>query len=729
MEGVQGVSRLILLLFLLGIPFTAGAESDESTLFTQGYEAYQRGENAKAIETLADVLKRYPDGRVTDLVLFWLGKAYEKAGRTQDAVAAYRDLQTKYPKSTLAPRASQRLAKLEKDQQKEPAEVASAKAPESKPAAKPETQPKVAAKPEPKPVVKPPAEPPAAPKQEARQEPKKGAVPDARKKAIEAYERIIQKAPDSPEAARARERLAEMRAGKKPISGRVPLQAPPAGETVFLVVERVAGVDVSSVSARYTAVSGETIAVPFVLTNRGNAEDAFLLTATLPPAFQPAFFHDVEGSGKVKAGEPSVSETPRLAIGQKAQFVLQARLPVEMNDGATQAFEIKVSSKSDQTVSQAAPTTLVASAPALRGQFSLDHGKVKPGDTVSYTLNLSNTGSADARSARIVVVYPGTLRLAQAAPASTSADPQAHSVAWDLPRLAPNDRRAVRLDFRVGEDALAEQDLVVRALLQSPVGERTVSVVSPAAKVEAVTGVSVAGAEAPRTVFPRETVSLPFTLRNTGNGPDRFAVRVQGDVESGITLVEDRNRDGIRQPDESVVETTRLLNPQEEMALLAELNVPPAAPDATRHSIRLSATSERSKSAAAEAARVVVVSRPVVAVATQMAAKEGIPGKVFSYQLVCTNTGTSPARRVLVSENLPPELEFVDAHPRPGRIEGHRVAWEIADLGSGQREVLTVGVRVKSGIPAGTAVRKTTAVRYRDLKDQVYESGSGRELR
>src|SRR5207245_20507 len=119
-----------------------------------------------------------------------------------------------------------------------------------------------------------------------------------------------------------------------------------------------------------------------------------------------------------------------------------------------------------------------------------------------------------------------------------------------------------------------------------------------------------------------------------------------------------------------------------------------------RQSIRVAATSERSRSVVSETGRLVVVARPVVAVATQMAAKEGIPGKVFSYQLVCTNTGTSPARRVLVSESLPPELEFVDAQPRPGQIEGQRLAWEIMDLGSGQQEVLTVGVRVKKGIPA-----------------------------
>jgi len=730
-----GATLLVLVFFLCavflsGTVSTTDAQPDEAALFTEGYQAYLKGDTDKAIAVFTSVLKQYPNGKVNDLVLYWLGRSYQKAGRTQEAIAAFRELKAKYPQSSMYGHTLRQLGALEKALAGKAPAVPETKPAAKPPAPKPEAPPSVVAKPEPTPPAKP-----GVPPQVGEKEPAKS----ARQKAIKSYERIIREAPDSPEAAKARERLADLRAGAKPAPGkpgrrppakaptRPPLAAPPAGETVFLVVERVASVDVAEVRAQYVATSGEAIVLPFVVTNRGNAEDAFQLTSTLPPSFQPAFFHDVEGTGQVRAEEPSVTETLRLGIGQKARFVLRARVPVEMSDGFAQAFEIKATSKSDPSVSQAAPTTLVASAPSLRGTLLVDRTSVKPGDTLSYSLSLTNAGSADARSARLVVTYPGALRLTAAAPSATSMEPELHTVTWELVRMPPNDRRAVRLDFRVGDDALADQDIVIRALLQSPVGEQTVSVVSLVTKIEAVAGVRVVGAEAPRTVFPRETVYLPFTVRNTGNGPDRFALRTQSDVGAGVTLVEDRNHDGVRQPDEPVVETTRLLNPQEELTLLAELAVPSDAMDAKQHSVRLVAASERSRSVVSESGRLLVVARPVVAVATQIASKEGIPGKVFSYQLVCTNTGTSPAKRVLVSESLSPELEFVDAQPRPGQIEGQRLAWEIADLGSGQQEILTVGVRVKAGIPAGTPVRKTTQVRYRDLRDQVYESGPSRE--
>ena len=710
---------------LFGTFSLADAQQDEATLFTEGYQSYLKGDTERAIATLNDVIKQYPNGRVNDLALYWLGKSYQKAGNTQEALATFRDLKTKFPQSSMFGHASRQIAALEK---KGPAEQA-APAPEPKvakpllePPAEPKSEapPQVVVKPEPRLPVEPlpPAAMPEAP-------PKVAVKPEPKPR--------MELKPVAPPKVAARKEAAKpspAKPGRTPSSkmpARPPLSAPPAGESVFLVVERVAGLDVADVGGRYVAISGDSITLAFGVTNRGNAEDAFLLISTLPPSYQAVFFQDADGSGKVKSGEPSVTETPRLGTGERTRFILRARLPIEMSDGASQPFEIKVSSKADPVVSHAAPTTLVASAPALRGTFALDRAKVKPGEAVSYTLSLSNVGSADARSARVLVSYPGALRLVQATPSASSVDPQVHTVVWDLARLAPSDRPAVRLDFRVSEDALADQELGVRAVLQSTVGEQTVSVVSAPAKVEAVAGVRVAGAEAFRTVFPRETVLLPFTLRNTGNGPDRFALTTISDLGRGVTVIEDRNRDGVRQPDEPVVEMTRLLNPQEEIALLAELAVPPDEPDAKRHSIRLAATSERSRSVVAETGRLVVVARPVVAVATQMAAKEGIPGKVFSYQLVATNTGTSPARRVLVSESLPPELEFVDAQPKPGQIEGQRLAWEIADLGSGQQEVLTVGVRVKKGLAAGTPVRKSTMVRYRDMKDQVYESSPGRD--
>src|SRR2546428_4756655 len=122
--------------------------------------------------------------------------------------------------------------------------------------------------------------------------------------------------------------------------------------------------ELSGVRAQYVATSGETIVIPFVVTNRGNAEDAFQLTSTLPPSFQPAFFHDVEGTGHISAEEPSVTETPRPGIGQKARSALPVPVPVEMTDGLAQAFETTSAISFEPSPIQAAPATRLSSAPS-----------------------------------------------------------------------------------------------------------------------------------------------------------------------------------------------------------------------------------------------------------------------------------------------------------------------------------------------------------------------------
>ena len=101
--------------FLLFGAFSfADAQPDEATLFTEGYQAYLKGDTDKAIATLTDVLKQFPNGRVNDLALYWLGKSYQKAGRTPEALAAFRELKTRFPQSSMFGHASRQIAALEK---------------------------------------------------------------------------------------------------------------------------------------------------------------------------------------------------------------------------------------------------------------------------------------------------------------------------------------------------------------------------------------------------------------------------------------------------------------------------------------------------------------------------------------------------------------------------------------------------------------------------------------
>ena len=55
---------------LFGTFLLADAQQDEATLFTEGYQSYLKGDTERAIATLNDVIKQYPNGRVNDLALY-----------------------------------------------------------------------------------------------------------------------------------------------------------------------------------------------------------------------------------------------------------------------------------------------------------------------------------------------------------------------------------------------------------------------------------------------------------------------------------------------------------------------------------------------------------------------------------------------------------------------------------------------------------------------------------
>ena len=76
-------------------------------------EAYmESGDNAKAIESFKKATSDKDDNLVTPMYLYQLGMAYEAAGNTNDAKAAFKRIRDDYPKSMQARDMDKELARL-----------------------------------------------------------------------------------------------------------------------------------------------------------------------------------------------------------------------------------------------------------------------------------------------------------------------------------------------------------------------------------------------------------------------------------------------------------------------------------------------------------------------------------------------------------------------------------------------------------------------------------------
>lgn len=509
-------------------------------------------------------------------------------------------------------------------------------------------------------------------------------------------------------------------AKKTPVAkGELPEEKGPASPQVstrpaegfLLVIPQVAEVKVEPSADEKRGYPGEEVEFPVVITNRGNGEDSFALDSTFPIEFRPAFY--AEGG----AAE-MIQTTPTLQPDQSFRARLRVHLPSTMTDHQSKVFEIKVASRFDRNSFQWVRKTVVASAPLLLGEYRADKERARPGEAVRYTIVLINDGSAEARDVRVRYAYHPSLVFLSASPSPERIESAGRAIYWNLSGIHSKGNEKIEVAFKVGDETAAGQQVLNRGTYLASVGGE-VPFLSPVVSVMQVASLRLEGAKEEQRAVSGDQLFFPFTLTNLGNGPDRFALKAAGAPSDRLALYYDKNQDGLFQSGEPEITETPLLGTRENFPILVGVNVPTGR-DGERLDIRLDAQSKHDGKAIATASRPLLLSLPMVAIQTQIQSRDNLPGGVISYQATVTNNGSGLARNVVVSEHLPPELEFVHADPDPSEKDGKRWIWKMSDLGPQQKRTFAVSVRIRKGLPAGTTVQKQTEIFYQDLHGNRY---------
>ena len=83
--------------------FTGDQQAEAQQSFNSAYANYQQsrrsGDFQSAIQQLNQVMGNYPNSKVTDKALFFLGKAYMQQGETLEAMRQFQSLIDDYPRS------------------------------------------------------------------------------------------------------------------------------------------------------------------------------------------------------------------------------------------------------------------------------------------------------------------------------------------------------------------------------------------------------------------------------------------------------------------------------------------------------------------------------------------------------------------------------------------------------------------------------------------------------
>ena len=207
------------------------------------------------------------------------------------------------------------------------------------------------------------------------------------------------------------------------------------------------GISVRTGSNSLVAIPGQTVNVPFVVTNTGNMREKFTVSHVVTGAQGATVFSDLNRDGIHQAGEPEISEIGPLAPREEAGILIEIKTPATAADGSSGSVQVSFVPEGDATISAAGTISLAYSRPLLKMIMTGLNGRLKPGDVASFDLTVTNSGSNLARIVELQSAWPEQLELVAAEPAASAVSNGA--VVWRFKELGAGEKRSIKVSFRV----------------------------------------------------------------------------------------------------------------------------------------------------------------------------------------------------------------------------------------------------------------------------------------
>ncbi len=537
-----------------------------------------------------------------------------------------------------------------------------------------------------------------------------------KEKAIAEYKGILERFPNTPAARTAVNRLkalgvAVAQPAPTPVVAK-PDQITASAQILTLEVAQYAAFEFNPLVPAPPVEVARPTEFPFEIINRGNGRDSFYLASGFPKEFGVRFAAESNP-------QQSINQTPPLAPGEQFKGRIILTIPATTIDGLRMIYPVQAASQYMAEATQSREIAVVASAPLLRAVVKADKLQLAPGEKTQYRVTVLNVGSAVARDVTLRINHPPQLEPVAPVAGGLRQEMKAALVLDGL-QLKPGESRDLVLPFQVREDALAREELMIRAdLINTPLQTRS-SFLSNVAHVQPRSDVAIRLAESRIIAIPGQTVLLPAIVVNRGNLREKFSIVAGVPASQKVTVYHDLNRDGSRQANEPEIAVIGPLGPREEAALLFEITTPGSAQDGTEAGITVSVAPEMAQGGKpALASSRMVFSRPVVQMA--MKGRDGrlIPGELLTVELSVVNRGSNLAKSVEMATSWPEQMELV-ATEFATKTSPTGVTWRFAELGAGERRVIKASFRVKPTTAVGTGLQLKSVLNYQDQLGNRY---------
>lgn len=447
-------------------------------------------------------------------------------------------------------------------------------------------------------------------------------------------------------------------------------------------------------NATVEAGPGEVISYSLILQNSGSAgASGVVVRDPVPPYLSNP---DNISSGGSLNGNEVVWQIGALGAGESRTLSWQGTVAGTVPASVSQITNVATAADDAGHTAQAQAATTVL-VPGLSLAKSAP-AEVKPGEGVSYSLTLANTGNMTLR--QVVVRDPLPQYLLNPAGVSHGGRLNGSEVVWEIGDLTAGE--SLVLAWRATVDPLIPvgvTELLNRATVTTQIGltaeaQAASRVLQPQMRVTK---------SALEKVMPGQEITYTLTISNAGS-VTLYQVRLEDPLPAYVTPVPYGIADGgYEVPGRIVWDNLGDIPPGQSRAVSWRGTVDPLIPPEV-YEIRNIAVATAGGGLTETGEALSEVLQPGLALVKEASATAYAGGEI-AYYLHLSNNGPGLARFIEVRDPLPAYIFFVpDVAPsinNYGTLEGSEVVWRLNELGPGETVTLRWRAQVNLDVPAG----------------------------
>ena len=437
------------------------------------------------------------------------------------------------------------------------------------------------------------------------------------------------------------------------------------------VETKVANITGAKSVDKSTAKVGETLKYTITLTNSGNADGKVTVTDEIPTGTR---IKDENTTGYNKETNTITWSNVEVKAGKSVELTLE----VVVKDDTTDT--VRNVAKIDNKEIPEKPETKVAN---ITGTKTVDKTEAKVGDTLTYTIALTNNGNADGTVTVTDEIPTGTTLVADSITANGSYNEENKTITWTDVKVEAG--KTAEVSFKAIINSDTKTSVTNKAVIDGN---------KPTEEVETrIANITGAKSVDKSTAKVGDTLTYTITLTNSGNADGK--VTVTDEVPTG-TRIKDENTTGYNKE----TNTMTWSNVEVKAGKSVELTLEVVVKDDTTDTVKNVAKIDNKE----------IPEKPETKVANITGTKtvdqtEAKVGDTLTYTITLTNSGNGDGK-VTVTDEIPTGTRIKDENTTGYNKETNTMTWSNVEVKAGKSVELTLEVVVEGGVSEITNTAK-----------------------